>query len=262
MLAGRAAAAVSRAGARGRDPSGRGTRHHRNLGGRGPGPATARRSGGGRSVAAIFIALGTEPAGVDPVRPCHGRMRSSRCPRSRCRHGGRHRTAAVHRHDGQSQNIPGFAILRLNGYDPPNARPPADRDRDRQPVDRGPVLRAHAINLAAITAALCAGPDAGPDPSRRWIAGTHERHRSTSSCRPVRRASRPSFMAASPPVLIEAVAGLGHARCTRRRTPHRDRRRLECARGGAGDVPGRPPPVPRSSASAARFWGLLAGSGP
>ena len=30
---------------------------------------------------------------------------------------------------------------------------------------------AHGVNLAAITAALCTGPDAHPDPARRWIVG-------------------------------------------------------------------------------------------
>jgi benzoate membrane transport protein len=29
----------------------------------------------------------------------------------------------------------------------------------------------HAVNPAAITAAICTGPDAHPDPARRWIAG-------------------------------------------------------------------------------------------
>ena len=32
-------------------------------------------------------------------------------------------------------------------------------------------LGAFAVNLAAITAALCTGPDAHPDPARRWRAG-------------------------------------------------------------------------------------------
>ncbi|HAE51459.1 MAG TPA: benzoate transporter, partial [Tistrella mobilis] len=32
-------------------------------------------------------------------------------------------------------------------------------------------MGAHAVNLAAITAAICTGPDAHPDPRRRWVTG-------------------------------------------------------------------------------------------
>ncbi len=102
-----------------------------------------------------------------------------------------------------SQNIPGFAILRLNGYTP-DARPLLTA------TGVGTLLAApfgaHAINLAAITAALCAGPDAGPDPARRWIAGL------TNGLAYVVlglfAGFATAFMAASPPVLIESVAGL------------------------------------------------------
>jgi benzoate membrane transport protein len=62
------------------------------------------------------------------------------------------------------------------------------------------------VNLAAITAALNAGPDAHPDPSRRWIASV--------ACGvfamilALGAGFATAFVAASPPVLIEAVAGL------------------------------------------------------
>jgi benzoate membrane transport protein len=67
-----------------------------------------------------------------------------------------------------SQNLPGFAVLRASGYHPPT-----------QPVlavtgaaSLGTAfLGAHTSNLAAISAALCTGPDAHPDPARRWITG-------------------------------------------------------------------------------------------
>ncbi|MCW5734273.1 MAG: benzoate/H(+) symporter BenE family transporter [Enhydrobacter sp.] len=67
-----------------------------------------------------------------------------------------------------SQNLPGFAVLRASGYHPPT-----------QPVlavtgaaSFGTAfLGAHTSNLAAISAALCTGPDAHPDPARRWITG-------------------------------------------------------------------------------------------
>lgn len=102
-----------------------------------------------------------------------------------------------------SQNIPGMAVLNVNGYRP----------------DLGPLLRGtglftilaapfggHAVNLAAITAALCAGPDAHPDPARRWwaavVCGVAYVVLGLVS------GAATAFIAASPPVLIEAVAGL------------------------------------------------------
>jgi benzoate membrane transport protein len=64
-----------------------------------------------------------------------------------------------------SQNLPGLMVLRNAGYEP----------------KAGPLITAtgvtwllaapfgaHAVNLAAITAALCTSDDAHPDPARRW----------------------------------------------------------------------------------------------
>ena len=65
-----------------------------------------------------------------------------------------------------SQNIPGWAVLATFGYRPP-FRPIL--------VATGLVSAALApigmpvVNLAALTAALAAGDEAGPDRSRRWI---------------------------------------------------------------------------------------------
>lgn len=66
-----------------------------------------------------------------------------------------------------SQNVPGAAVLAANGYRTPW--------REALGVTGlGTLLVApaggHAVNLAAITAALAAGPEAGPDPARRWWA--------------------------------------------------------------------------------------------
>jgi benzoate membrane transport protein len=64
-----------------------------------------------------------------------------------------------------SQNLPGFAVLRANGYQPPVSA-------CLLVTGAGSILAApfgsHAINLAAITASLVAGPDAHPDPGQRW----------------------------------------------------------------------------------------------
>lgn len=67
-----------------------------------------------------------------------------------------------------SQNLPGFAVLRAAGYKPP-VRPIL------AVTGLGSMLTApfgaHTTNLAAITAAICTGPDTHPAPEKRWQAG-------------------------------------------------------------------------------------------
>lgn len=67
-----------------------------------------------------------------------------------------------------AQNLPGFAVLRANGYTPPVA--PA-----LLVTGAGSMLTAlaggHSFNMAAITAALCLGEDVDPDPATRWRVG-------------------------------------------------------------------------------------------
>ena len=66
-----------------------------------------------------------------------------------------------------SQNVPGMAVMKGLGYDVPWRRAMVL-------TGVGTVIAApaggHGINLAAISAALTAGPEAGPDRDRRWIA--------------------------------------------------------------------------------------------
>ncbi|NTE86988.1 benzoate/H(+) symporter BenE family transporter [Agrobacterium rubi] len=102
-----------------------------------------------------------------------------------------------------SQNIPGIAVLKVNNYDPQPGQLFAT-------TGVFSLLAApfggHAVNLAAITAAMCAGEDAHPDPKRRYwavivsgvgyvifglLAGVVT-----------------AFVALAPPILIQAVAGL------------------------------------------------------
>ena len=64
----------------------------------------------------------------------------------------------------------------------------------------------HAINLAAITAALVAGPDVHPDPRRRWIAGVAGG--ATYVAVGLAAGLITAFLAVAPPLLVEAVAGL------------------------------------------------------
>jgi len=102
-----------------------------------------------------------------------------------------------------SQNVPGMAVLATYGYRP----------------RLGPILGAtglgtlgaapfggHAVNLAAISAALAAGPDADPDPRRRWIASVTAGVGLAALGLGAGLAT--ALILQSPPVLVSAVAGL------------------------------------------------------
>lgn len=102
-----------------------------------------------------------------------------------------------------SQNLTGIAVMRANGFE----------------IDpRGPLVQTGVasavvapfggltLNLAAITAALAAGPEAHPDPSRRWVAPIAAAGTYTLLAFGATLAA--AFIAASPPLLIQAVAGL------------------------------------------------------
>jgi len=66
-----------------------------------------------------------------------------------------------------SQNIPGIAALRANGYQTPIS--PLLGWTGFTTVVLAP-FGGYAFNLAAITAAICMGPDAHPDPAKRYSA--------------------------------------------------------------------------------------------
>jgi benzoate membrane transport protein len=102
-----------------------------------------------------------------------------------------------------SQNLTGIAVMRANGFE----------------VAPGPAFVATGalsgviaffggitVNLAAITAALMAGPEAHADPDRRWVAPVASGFTYFALALVATLAG--AFIAASPPILIEAVAGL------------------------------------------------------
>lgn len=101
-----------------------------------------------------------------------------------------------------SQNLPGFAVLRGSGYDPPT-----------QPILgvtgaaslTTAFLGAHTSNLAAISAALCTGPDAHPDPAQRWKAGPF--YAVFWGLIALFGASLVGLFGALPPALLATVAG-------------------------------------------------------
>ncbi len=67
-----------------------------------------------------------------------------------------------------SQNLPGFATLRAAGYEPPVT--PALTVTGLLSAATAP-FGAHTVSMAAITAAICLGPDVHPEKERRWIVG-------------------------------------------------------------------------------------------
>jgi len=102
-----------------------------------------------------------------------------------------------------SQNIPGLAVLAANNYRP--AASPAFLATGFASAVTAP-LGGPTINFAAMTAALCAGPDAHPDPGRRYLAAVFSGvgYILFTAIAGVTA----SLVVSSPPILIQAVAGL------------------------------------------------------
>jgi benzoate membrane transport protein len=67
-----------------------------------------------------------------------------------------------------SQNLSGLAVLRADGYQPPPG--PLIGVTGLVSVLTAP-FGASTTNLAAISAAICTGPDVHPDPAQRWKTG-------------------------------------------------------------------------------------------
>lgn len=102
------------------------------------------------------------------------------------------------------QNVPGLVVLRTFGYERPPTRAILISTGAASAV--GSLGGGYALNLAAITAAMMAGPDAHPDPGRRWIATVSGG--ATYIVLGLGAGLATALVAASPPVLIESVAGL------------------------------------------------------
>jgi benzoate membrane transport protein len=65
-----------------------------------------------------------------------------------------------------SQNLPGFAVLRAGGYEPPVTS--CLLTTGLASMVMAP-FGSHSVNMAAITASLVTGPDTHPDPTKRWL---------------------------------------------------------------------------------------------
>ncbi|MEV6932255.1 benzoate/H(+) symporter BenE family transporter [Dactylosporangium sp. NPDC051485] len=102
-----------------------------------------------------------------------------------------------------AQNVPGMAVMATYGYEPP-LRPLLVTTGLASAL--AAPFGAHAVNLAAITAALTAGPDTHPDPRRRWVAtvalGAGQLTLGLGASLAM------ALVLLSPPLLVIAVAGL------------------------------------------------------
>jgi benzoate membrane transport protein len=101
------------------------------------------------------------------------------------------------------QNVPGFAVMSTFGY---RLAPRPVLVTSGAATVAAAFAGGHAINLAAITAAIMASPESNPDPRRRWVATF------TSGIVYLVLGAGAGLAAdvvqASPPIIITAVAGL------------------------------------------------------
>lgn len=101
-----------------------------------------------------------------------------------------------------SQNLPGLAVLSAYDYKPEPG--PLIATTGAFTLAAAP-FGGHAVNLSAITAAMCASPEASPDPGKRWIASL------TAGATYILfglLAGGVTALVSGSPILIEAVAGL------------------------------------------------------
>jgi benzoate membrane transport protein len=102
-----------------------------------------------------------------------------------------------------SQNLPGVAVLKSHGYDPPVRQVLIGTGAA---TALGAAAGALSVNFAAITAALAASPDAHRDPRKRWIASTTAG--AVYVVAGLGAGVATALLLTAPPLLIEAVAGL------------------------------------------------------
>ncbi|MDX2026958.1 benzoate/H(+) symporter BenE family transporter [Microcella sp.] len=102
------------------------------------------------------------------------------------------------------QNVPGFAVLTTLGYRDVPARTMLAASGAATALIAP--FGGYALNLAAITAALMAGPDSHPDPRRRWVAPIAGG--ATYIVLGFGSGVATALVSAAPPILIIAVAGL------------------------------------------------------
>jgi benzoate membrane transport protein len=103
-----------------------------------------------------------------------------------------------------SQNLPGFAVLRQAGFEPPVK--PALWTTGIASIALAP-FGSHAVTMAALTAALCTGEDCHPDPKERWRVA--QPYFVIYMLLGLFAATMVEVLASMPKALITAIAGLG-----------------------------------------------------
>ena len=103
-----------------------------------------------------------------------------------------------------SQNIPGIAILKVHDYEPPPGVLFAGTGAMSM---LGGVAGGVPVNMAAITAAMCASEDAHPDPAKRYWAAIVGGFGYIALG--LVAGAIIAFVSLAPPILLQAVAGLG-----------------------------------------------------
>ena len=101
------------------------------------------------------------------------------------------------------QNVPGIVVMSTFGYSVP---PRATLVGSGIASGAGAVFGGHVINLAAITAAIMASPEAHPRKEKRWIASFTAGF--SYILLGLGAGVATALVSASPPILIVAVAGL------------------------------------------------------
>lgn len=151
-----------------------------------------------------------------------------------------------------SQNLPGLVVLRAAGYEPPANR--LILATGLASVAAAP-FGAHGVNLAAITAALCTGPEAHPDPAQRWIVGVV--YGGFYGVVALFAAPLAELFIAMPPAVLAVITGLalvapltGALATMLARTPEREAAVLTFAATGSGLA---------LFGLGAAFWGLVVG---
>ncbi len=105
-----------------------------------------------------------------------------------------------------SQNLPGFAVLRSDGYQPPTRSILAVTGLASL-ASAG--FAGHTTSLSSITASICTGEDAHPDPAKRWLCGVV--YAAGYAVLAVFGASLVTILTAFPEALIVAIAGIALA---------------------------------------------------
>ena len=151
-----------------------------------------------------------------------------------------------------TQQISGAAVLRTSGYTPPMQ---AVLITTGVTTLLAAPFGGYSINLSSVTASICTGPDAHPDPAKRWLTGPVY-----ALCYLVFGlfgASLATALRALPPVLIAVVAGtalLSPLTGALASAVQRERERFAAVIAFAVTASG----VTLAGIGAA-FWGLLAG---